>query len=127
MEIYQKTTLDEWDHPTLNIPDCSNAISDWQHDTDPHGIIPTGWVLPGQYKVVCFPAPSGTDVLSLMVGVKYKGCTGRYSTTRCYIHVLRDYLANVDFMEIHKAQDAYLICTRWRRAKIAKFERDHED
>lgn len=108
MKVYEKTTLDEWDHPTINRPDSSNAMVDWTHETDPHGIIPVGWTMPGQYKVVCFPAPSGTDVLFLKVGVKYKGCTGRYSTTRAYIDILRDYLATVDRMEVFKAEDAYL-------------------
>lgn len=77
-------------------------INDWEHDADPHGVIPKGWVLPGQYKVVCFLSPSGVSVLSLMVGIKYKNCVGRYSTTLSYISVLRDYFLNVDLAEINK-------------------------
>lgn len=91
---------------------------DWEHDTDPHGIIPVGWINPGQYEVICFPAPTGTDVLSLMVGVKYPNHNSpahAYSTTRCYIHVLKDYLARANHDAIFKAQDA------WRKKKTKEF------
>ena len=67
-----------------------------EHDTDPHGIIPVGWINPGQYEVICFLSPIGTDVLDLMVGVKYPNHQS-LTTTRCYIHILRDYLARVMF------------------------------
>jgi hypothetical protein len=91
---------------------------DWLYKNDPHGVIPTGWVNPGQYEVICFPAPTGTDVLSLMVGLKYPSHNSPdhlYSTTRCYIHVLQDYLKSVDAMEIFAAQDA------WEKKKIKEF------
>ena len=107
MKIFVKETLDEWDHPTINLPNASNAITENDYDEDPHGIIPTGWVFPRQYKVICFVG-GWKDVLSLMVGVKYKNCTGRYSTTRDYIHVLKDYLTHVDYMEVLLAKDRYL-------------------
>jgi hypothetical protein len=118
-EIFQKTELDpEWDHPTINRPDISNALTKETYDADPHGIVPKGWVFPGQYKVECFLGDTRNDVLSLMVGIKYKNCTGRYSTSRCYIHVLQDYLARADYRDILASQDA------WRDKRIKEFEEE---
>lgn len=91
---------------------------DWEYDADPHGIIPVGWINPGQYEVICFFAPTGNNVLSLMVGVKYpnhQSSAHAYSTTRCYIHVLKDYLASVSYDTIAKAQNA------WREKKTKEF------
>jgi hypothetical protein len=96
----------------------------WKHDTDPHGIIPVGWINPGQYEVVCFLAPAGTDVLALMIGVKYpnhQSLTHDYSTTRCYIDILRDYLARASHDTIFKAQDA------WREKRTKEFLEIHPD
>lgn len=87
-------------------------------DTDPHGIIPVGWINPGQYEVIGFCAPAGTDVLALMVGVKYPN---QSSTTRCYIDILKDYLGKVSRDTIFKAQDA------WRKRKIKEFLEKHPD
>ena len=97
---------------------------EWQHDEDPHGIIPVGWINPGQYEVVCFPAPTGTSVLSLMVGVKYPGYVENgwgYSTTLCYITILKDYLAKADPVAIFDAQN------KWRKKKIAQFKLTGDD
>lgn len=90
---------------------------------DPHGIVPVGWVFPGQYEVVCFPAPTGKSVLSLMVGVKYPSHAGDqpYTTTLDYITVLRDYLARTPPMRIFEAQYA------WRQMKIAQFKLTGDD
>jgi len=96
---------------------------DWMLKEDPHGIVPVGWINPGNYEVICFPAPAGTSVLSLMVGVKYPNHVGPhpYSTTLCYITILRDYLALAPPMRIFEAQDA------WRDKKIAQFKLTGDD
>jgi len=97
---------------------------EWEHETDPHGIIPVGWINPGQYEVICFPAPTGTDVLSLMVGLKYPNHQSplhKYSTTRAYIHVLRDYLGRCSHDEIFKSQDA------WREKKMEEFAKNNPE
>jgi hypothetical protein len=95
----------------------SNQEPDWVLPEDPHGIIPVGWKKLGEYTVVNFPAPSGEDVLSLMVGIKYEGRTAKrdYDTTIKYITVLKHYLAEATIDDLLRAED------QWRDKKTEEF------
>ena len=62
----------------------------WHFDTDPHEIVPLGFKSTrNRYEVIGFCTPAGDSLINTMVQIKYFN-SGR--TTRCYLHVLQDFM-----------------------------------
>lgn len=82
---------------------------------DPHGIIPIGYKVNHSYEVLGFCDPMGTDVMSLMVEIRYESGG---ETTQDYLFVLRDYMLRVGSQALRDSQRAY------RQKKIDEFEKN---
>ena len=70
------------------------------HATDPHCLIPTGFrSKKNKYTVTGFCSPSGTEVIHLMVNIRYDDGS---ETTKRYVYTMRDYVietSHEDFVQ----------------------------
>lgn len=82
--------------------------------TDPHGVIPVGYKVNHSYEVLGFCDPSGTEVMNLMVEIRYESGG---ETTLDYITVLRDYMLRVGPQALRDSQRAY------RTKKVQDYEK----
>ena len=89
---------------------------------DPNGVVPCGWKHGNNYEVVGFIYYEQSNILDVMVAIKYSNYVENYcgySCTRDYINVLKDYLSEINYIAIEEMKRA------WNIHRIEEFVKEN--